>query len=517
MAASTKERMQDLWFSANRRVPTGSVTEYFSEVSNGAISLRGEVVGPFTLPNQKSHYANNQCGRGWPEPNSQTMANDAFDAAFGNVDFDFKMFDNDGNGYVDAFVVVHAGRDAAETGQANDIWSVKWTLPAEREADGAKVYGFLTVAEDAKCGVCAHEIGHLVFGWPDLYDTDYESSGTGNWCLMSFGCWGSGGDRPVHPSAWCKANQGWVETITEMENHEITLEDVKAGRKVHRLWTNGDASSQEYFLIENRQLIGFDQYLPAGGLLIWHIDDSAWSNTDESHPKVKLIQADGLELLKGNWGRGDVGDVFPGFVQNCTFNSASNPNSRAYSGEDTLVSVTDIPAPSPSMTFNITVKRDNRPARSTFDSKMWYRLKNTYHPDTHCLDVINDNSYDSTGLLKMARDGRYSGQHWQIKSNGDGTYFLRTLFLGPNRQLDTLAHDKTTPILQPTAFVMNQFWQITPWGDGTWCLTNAYSGQYQCMDTMEGSGKMRISAVDAARMTQRWTIIPMREITEEGF
>lgn len=26
---------------------------------------------------------------------------------------------------------------------------------------GTKVYGFLTVSEDAKCGVCAHEIGHL--------------------------------------------------------------------------------------------------------------------------------------------------------------------------------------------------------------------------------------------------------------------------------------------------------------------------------------------------------------------
>jgi hypothetical protein len=26
---------------------------------------------------------------------------------------------------------------------------------------GVKVFGFLTVPADAKCGVCAHEIGHL--------------------------------------------------------------------------------------------------------------------------------------------------------------------------------------------------------------------------------------------------------------------------------------------------------------------------------------------------------------------
>jgi immune inhibitor A len=81
---------------------------------------------------------------------------------------------------------------------------------------GVNIYGFLTIPEDAKIGVSAHEIGHLgkdlfhqkgwvsnrtVFGWPDLYDTDNTSWGVGDWCLMSYGNWGQGGDRPVHPGA----------------------------------------------------------------------------------------------------------------------------------------------------------------------------------------------------------------------------------------------------------------------------------------------------------------------------
>ena len=45
---------------------------------------------------------------------------------------DFKPYDNDGNGYVDAFVVVHAGAGGEETGKHGDIWSHKWTLPAAR-------------------------------------------------------------------------------------------------------------------------------------------------------------------------------------------------------------------------------------------------------------------------------------------------------------------------------------------------------------------------------------------------
>jgi hypothetical protein len=58
MASGTKQRMEDLWFSTDRKVPTGSVTEYYSEVSNNAISLAGEVVGPFTLSKDMAYYGN---------------------------------------------------------------------------------------------------------------------------------------------------------------------------------------------------------------------------------------------------------------------------------------------------------------------------------------------------------------------------------------------------------------------------------------------------------------------------
>lgn len=53
------ERHQDLWFSKGK-ISTGSVTEYYSEVSNNAISLTGEVIGPFTLKEDMACYANNR-------------------------------------------------------------------------------------------------------------------------------------------------------------------------------------------------------------------------------------------------------------------------------------------------------------------------------------------------------------------------------------------------------------------------------------------------------------------------
>lgn len=117
----------------------------------------------------------------------------------------------------------------------------------------------------------------------------------------------------------------------------------------------------------------------------------------------------------------------------------------------------------------------------------------------------------------MAKDGNLSGQHWQIKSNNDGTYHLRTLFLGPNRQLDVYANDKTRPVLATAGNFSGQYWIIKPWGDGTWHLENAFGGPFLYLDTMEGAEKVAMNQANTGRPTQRWTITPIRSITEQGF
>jgi len=218
------------------------------------------------------------------------------------------------------------------------------------------------VPEDSRIGVCAHELGHLLFGFPDLYDTDYSSEGIGNWCLMSGGSWNGGGiagaqagDIPAHPSAWCKANQGWVSTVVQTANADVTIPDVKTSNKVHRLWKDG-TGGQEYFLVENRQRTKYDQGLPGDGLLIWHIDDSVSSNTNEVHPKVKLMEADGLHQMQSGINRGNAGDTFPGSTNNRSFTDTSNPNSKSYASVKTCVSVTNISNSGATMTARFNVK-----------------------------------------------------------------------------------------------------------------------------------------------------------------
>jgi immune inhibitor A len=349
---ATQQDFEDLFFSTGV-VPTGSVREYFAEVTNGLVDIQGDVVGPYMMPQTLAAYANGASGTGGALPNARTMARDAAVAA--DPDVNFAPYDNDSNGFVDAFIVVHAGAGAEVTGSTGDIWSHKWVLSGgEYVTDTTKIYAYLTVPEDARLGVCAHELGHLLFGLPDLYDTDQSSAGIGNWCLMAGGSWLGGGNTPAHPSAWCKVQQAWVTVQNVTTNGPLNLADVKDNQTVYRLWKDG-TSGQEYFLVENRQKTRYDAELPGEGLLIWHVDEAIPSNTDEAHPKVALEQADGNDDLGSNSNRGDDGDPWPGSTNNASFNNSSTPDSKSYAGVNTCVSVTGISAPAAVMSAQIGV------------------------------------------------------------------------------------------------------------------------------------------------------------------
>lgn len=399
---------QDLFFSEGV-VATGSVREYYREVTGGLVDIVGEVVGPYRLPHTMAWYANGNFGIGKPSGTTRArdMAADALALADPNVNFG--PYDNDGNGFVDAFIVIHSGSGGEQTGNPGDIWSHKWVLANPVTTDTTKVYAYLTIPEDAKLGVSAHELGHLLFGFPDLYDTDYTSEGVGNWCLMGGGSWNGGGDTPAHPSAWCKANQGWASVNNITANGAISIPDVKTSRQVHRLWKDG-AAGQEYFLLENRQRTGFDAELPGDGLLLWHIDDAQSGNTDESHYKVGLVQADGARDLEENHNRGDAGDPFPGSANVTTVSGTTTPNTNSYTGQSTLVSVTAISPSAATMTATVTVRATKnilKDAKDTKEGGKDHKELKEYRKDTKELGKdLKDRIKDRKEIAKDAKDVR---------------------------------------------------------------------------------------------------------------
>jgi len=88
-----------------------------------------------------------------------------------------------------------------------------------------------------------------------------------------------------------QSKSGLGESVNPVTtNAAQSLGDVKDTNTVYRLWKDGTGGN-EYFLVENRQKKNYDSQLPGAGLLIWHIDDSIASNSNENHPKVAVVQA----------------------------------------------------------------------------------------------------------------------------------------------------------------------------------------------------------------------------------
>ncbi len=347
----SQSHYEDMLFSSDS-YPTGSMRDYYLENSYGQLDVTGTVSIWLRMPHPYSYYVSGQYGFGTYPNNVQGLVEDAVLEADSSIDF--SVFDTDDDGFVDALAVVHAGPGAEATGNYNDIWSHMWVTHSPILVDGVWVFAYSMDPENGEIGVFGHELGH-VFGLPDLYDTDGSSEGLGNWSMMAGGSWGGGGAKPSHFDPWCKKELGFITpyvVTTFLPEEEIPA--VEFTPSVYKLWTDG-LCSDEYFFVENRQKIGFDFYLPGGGILIYHIDENQPNNDNEFHYKVALEQADGMFNLEYNQNRGDAGDPFPGFIDNRLFDGFTIPGSGGYDGEGTFVSVSEISDSDSLMTATLAV------------------------------------------------------------------------------------------------------------------------------------------------------------------
>jgi immune inhibitor A len=204
----------------------------------------------------------------------------------------------------------------------------------------------------------------------DLYDLSNITSGTGRFDAMSYGAYGSAtGARPFHFSAFSKEFVHWITpTVFISGSHFVSLQSAENTTSFIKLYPNGDASSNEYFLLENRRPIGFDQdWLSArlcAGLVIWHVDQTIVEdypnkvNTLASaggppHQGVIVVEADGrFDMLKPPINYGQCSDTW---TVGQTWDANSSPNSRLWDGTDSRLSVAELSETSGSMTLLITV------------------------------------------------------------------------------------------------------------------------------------------------------------------
>ena len=366
----SKEEFQEHLFGAN---VSGSLIDYYNEISYGKFNLTGDVYGWY-----ESSYTEEMAVE-----NTSGFIIDILEQA--NADIDFSEYDNDNDDIVDGLMIVFPGLGADEDGaDSNHIWphmSTLWqdNVPYSGVYDGVSFSKYAVCPEQRKIGssssreirpigVFAHEFGH-VLGLPDLYERSSDdetaiSEGIGEWCLMASGSWnGNDGDTPAHMSAWCKYKLGWSDPIIlESGNYQNHLNDngyleiqnvAENDNQIYKVYADSYRWN-EYFLLENRQLVNFDSELNGSGLLLYHIDENQFwgmnypafglgsNNDDYNHKLVDIEEADGYNHLDNSTNRGDSGDPYPGNSNNFTFDQSSSPNNYNYNGLSSSFTINDI-------------------------------------------------------------------------------------------------------------------------------------------------------------------------------
>lgn len=333
---------------------SNSFKEYYREVSHGRYIPHGEIFGWYRAPHPMIYYTDKQNGFGAYPHSAEKVVEDVVDLASNDPDIDWTSFDSNDNGYLDNIFIIHSGAEAAYTGNLNDFWAHLYAIPTPRIIQGKTVWIYALTSEyinkptdPQAIGGDVHEHSHQL-GLPDLYDTSYKTNGVGAYSLMGAGSWGNNGLTPVHLEAWSKYLLGFADTI-ENPIGTVHLNDAETHPNIVKYTT---ADPKEYYLVENRLKIFYDKYLPSQGILIWHINENEQDNTNPACYLVGLEQADGLQDLENARNEGDMGDPFPGIMNNRSYGTYTNPNSMLCNKTIKSMLISKISDSGRTMTFN---------------------------------------------------------------------------------------------------------------------------------------------------------------------
>jgi immune inhibitor A len=315
---------------------TGSAKDYFQACSYGKFSPTFDVFGPVTLPNPMAYYgANDASGN---DVKAEYMIADACTAAH-NTGLDFRQYDTDNDGVIDNVFVYYAGHNEAEGGSKNSIWPHRWSMSASGYSgnvifDGKTLDDYACTSElrgksgSNMCGIgtFCHEFGH-VLGLPDYYDTNGAQAHTlDSWDIMDYGAYNNIGRTPPTYSVYDRFFLGYLTPQQVSAASDLTLLPIYQGKTqpanmskqaylfsatTHNL-NGASPNPAEFFMVEYRKQTGWDTFLPAEGMCIWHIDydQSIWdintpnnytgsSQTANSHMRVYLQPLSGSAITPG--------------------------------------------------------------------------------------------------------------------------------------------------------------------------------------------------------------------------
>lgn len=330
----------------------GSVHDYFYESSYGQFDLQFDVVGPVTVSKNMSYYGAND-----------SYGNDKYAGAFiceavrlaDELGVDFSKYDWDNDGFVDQVYVIYAGYGEAQGASSSTIWPHEYELSSAKysgDGEGAiKLDGVWIDTYATSCelrgtsgsnidgiGTACHEFSHCM-KIPDFYDTSGGTAfGMDIWDVMDYGCYNgknSDGDSPWLYTSYERMYCGWLTPTELSSGREIkNMQPLETTPEAYIIYNEGNRD--EYYLLENRQLMGFDAYGYGHGMLVLHVDfdSKAWVdgtvNNTASHQRMTIIPADNSLKSVANGISFVAGDPFPGTKGKTQLTDTSTPSAKLF-------------------------------------------------------------------------------------------------------------------------------------------------------------------------------------------
>lgn len=422
-----EELFNEVGYSGNDAL--GSVRDYYQFASQGQLDYISDIYGPYTSKNPMSYYGKNNPNNG-SDSNPVELCIEAVSSL--PSDIDYNQYDNDGDGIVDNVHIIYAGYGEEAGGSSNTIWAHEYPHRIGLKSDiGFSLAGYSCSPElrgnrgnhITNIGVICHELGHAL-GALDYYDTNYgtggEYVGTGKWDIMANGSWNDEGRVPANFNPYVRSMVfGWnpISVLEANQNYSIPSMGTEA-QEISTVYMIETGSENDYFLLENRQQIEFDEAIPGAGLMIYHvhpnIDRNNTTNTvNATHPQgLYPVCASYSEPAKKKYGNINSEECpFPGSKNVRTFSSESFPAAVAWNGSAATVSLSNITIHSSDKSVNFTTGRDstNPPDKPDVPDK----------PDIPTeLNLIHKESFETSiaGRISIISKGK---EKWRTYKKGN--------------------------------------------------------------------------------------------------
>ncbi|MBQ9584409.1 MAG: M6 family metalloprotease domain-containing protein [Muribaculaceae bacterium] len=483
-------------FESHYNTQTWSVLKYFQDQSRNAFSPQFDIYGIFTLPNNRRYYgANNNSG---DDQRVGQMVQDAISQAGNNINW--AQYDNDGDGYADACIVVYAGPGEAAGATAETIWPCQWYLSSaignyvtrnNTKIDKFAVFCELDGDSDSGStldgvGTFCHEFSHCL-GLPDFYMTTSGSYfGMGDWSLLDRGCYNNDGNRPCGYTAYERNFMGWLNLSTPAEGETYTISTVQDGGQAFKITSN---NANEYYIIENIQKTGWNQYARSSGLQVTHVNYNAtrWNNNtvnNYSDQGMTIIPAD--NSLKMNYYSGygyyldeadEAGDLYP-YNGNDKLTSNSTPAATLYNSSTNLNKpITNITKNSDGTVSFTYMDANAVPGGTASDAYL----------DIANYETIDEAGWNSTYVNKPYKYTEYQSQQvgWLTMSVFGAWASWRYTANGVTYPQKWITSNFDSAITGTSGTVTQTTWSYTP------TYTNPFNGSSAYFSTTTGNGRPR--------------------------